>query len=74
MVETINANIREFLSSREHVTVQLESPQGGFGRFWDWIDATGDKDAALREWAVRRNARTETSPQSKPASPTTTRP
>lgn len=63
MVDTINANIREFLSTREHLTVELEVPGDGFRRFWDWIDAEGDQDAAMREWDVRRNARKGTWPQ-----------
>jgi hypothetical protein len=62
MVETVNANIREFLRQREHLVVQVESAVDDFRRFWDWIDATGDKHAALREWGLRYHARKSSSP------------
>jgi hypothetical protein len=62
MIETINANIREFLKGRDHLTVELEAAADGFGRFWDWIGATGDKEAAVHEWSVRHHARRATSP------------
>jgi hypothetical protein len=57
MIQTINANIREFLRGRDHLTVELESAADSFRTFWDWIGATGDEEAALREWDVRHHAR-----------------
>ncbi|MGH2934164.1 MAG: hypothetical protein ACRDL2_06570 [Gaiellaceae bacterium] len=56
MVDSIEANIREFLRDRAHVTVSLESAQDDFRRFWEWIGAAGDLNAALGEWTIRHNA------------------
>jgi hypothetical protein len=54
-VETVNANIALFLRDKDpsHVmTVQLEHAKEDFARFWDWIGAEGDLEAALREWDI----------------------
>ncbi len=58
MVSTINANIRDFLRDRPHVTVRLENVAEDFSRFWDWIGAEGDREAALAEWHIAYNAST----------------
>ena len=55
-VDTVNANIREFLVGREHVTVRLENVKQDFAYFLDWVEAEGDLEGALAEWDVYHNA------------------
>lgn len=55
LVDTINSNIAEFLQSRSHVAIALEDIHDDFPRFWRWISAEGDLDAAMREWDVHHN-------------------
>jgi hypothetical protein len=55
-VETVNANIAFFLRSKDPsrvMTVRLEHVKEDFARFWNWIGAEGDAEAALREWDTR---------------------
>jgi hypothetical protein len=53
---TVNANIEEFLSTRPNsMTVRLEEIDEAFPRFWKRIEAVGDLEAAMDEWAVRHN-------------------
>lgn len=70
MVETITANIKDFLSDKSHVIdVDIDNPAADFLRFCDLIDATGDMDAALAEFGVLHNASaqvTEGSADSRP--------
>lgn len=56
LVDTIHSNIRTFLEDRPHIDVALETGREDFDRFWDWIGAEGDRDAALEEWTNRHNA------------------
>lgn len=57
-VDTVNANIRLFLKDKPHqMAFALENAQEDWLRFWAWIGADGDRDAALAEWQVRHNAR-----------------
>lgn len=53
-IEMVEANIIEFITDRPHLTVQLGEP-GSFRRFWQWIGANGDLEAALDTWALRHN-------------------
>ncbi len=56
-VDTVTENIRTFLADKPHVmTIRLEDMRSDFHRFWDWIEAIGDLDAALADWNVRPNA------------------
>lgn len=58
-IDTVEANIALFLKNKSHkMEFRLEQAQGDFTRFWSWIGAEGDLDAALAEWAVRHNAST----------------
>lgn len=57
MVETVNANIAEFLRGREHLVLRLEDLPDGFNRLWARIGATGDRGAAHRELTIRHNRR-----------------
>ena len=55
-VDTVNANIEEFVRHRPHVeSDRLESLAEDFVRLWDRIDAEGDQAAAIRELAKRHN-------------------
>lgn len=57
LVDTVNANIREFLRHRRHVmTFDVATADNDFSRFWEWIGAEGDRDAALGEWQILHNA------------------
>jgi len=56
-VDTVTQNISMFLADKPHVlTVRLEQARRDFRRFWRWIDASGDLDAAMAEWDTRYNA------------------
>jgi len=56
-VATVNANIRHFLKDKSHrLEFSLETASADWGRFWDWIGATGDYDRSLAEWSRRYNA------------------
>lgn len=56
-LETIDENIRCFLKDKSHqINVHLESASNDFERFWHWIGAEGDLDAALAEWQRCYNA------------------
>ncbi len=55
-VETVNANITEFLRSRPSIHVSLENIRDDFASFLERISAEGDLEAAKREWSIRHNA------------------
>jgi hypothetical protein len=56
MVETITANITHFLRDKTRVmTMHVETMDTDFPKFWHWIKAKGDLDAAMAEWQVRHN-------------------
>lgn len=56
-VDTVNANIRHFLKDKSRrMDFKLERAAEDWPRFWAWIGAEGDYDAALAEWSVRHNA------------------
>jgi len=55
-VDTVNANIHDFVHDRPSMTVELENIETDFARFLDRIGAEGDREAALGEWSVRHNA------------------
>jgi hypothetical protein len=57
-VKTVNANITEFLSSRQSVSmsVSLEDIHEDFNAFLDRISAVGDLEAARQEWSCHHNA------------------
>lgn len=55
-VETVTANIEEFLKPRPSVTIQLERADHQFPRFVEAIGATGHVAAAFSEWDVKHNA------------------
>ena len=55
-IETVQANIRAFLKDKTHVmNVAVETAEADFPRFWSWISAEGDLNAAMREWTVRHD-------------------
>ncbi len=55
-VETVNANIAAFLRDKSRVmTMRWEYGKQDFQRFWDWIGAEGDPEAALAEWDIEYN-------------------
>lgn len=57
MIDTITMNIKFFLRDKTKVmTINLETIQEDFPKFWDWIGAKGDRDAAMNEWNTRHNA------------------
>lgn len=55
-VDTVTANIDEFLRNRPSMTIHLESIAQDYPRFLDRIGAEGDLDTARGEWDVRHNA------------------
>lgn len=55
MVETIDDNIEEFLKDKSHVVIELERIEEDFPRFWSWVGAVGDLEAALKVWRNPRN-------------------
>lgn len=55
-VDTVTANVVEFLRDKPHVSVHLETAADDFASFWDWIGAEGALDAALGEWSVKHDA------------------
>lgn len=55
-VDTVTANISEFLRDKPHAKVQLESAGEDFARFWDWIGAEGNRCAAIDEWLTKHDA------------------
>ena len=55
-VDTVNANITDFLRFRPSVQVSLEHVQWDFNQFLERITAEGDIGAAKREWSIRHNA------------------
>ena len=61
-VDTVTANIDDFLSDRDHLTVELETVEVDFTNFLDRIGAEGDRAAALAEWGVRHNASKQPAP------------
>lgn len=54
-VDTVTANVTEFLGSRPHMTLHLEDIEPGFSAFMDRIGADGDLDAARQEWEIKHN-------------------
>lgn len=55
-VDTVTANVAEFLASRPSMTIWLHEAAAQFPSFVDWIGGEGDVAAAVAEWAVRYNA------------------
>lgn len=56
-LDTIEANITHFLRDKSHqMQFRLEQAQEDFPRFWEWVGAEGDLQAALAEWQTRHNA------------------
>lgn len=57
-VATVTDNIRLFLRDKPNVVhVTLDDLPSGFDEVWDRLDATGDRQAAHDELAVRHNRR-----------------
>jgi hypothetical protein len=57
LIDTITANITLFLRDKTRVMhISLETMQQDFPKFWHWIGATGDLDAAMATFATRHNA------------------
>lgn len=56
-VNTIHANINEFLRHRNHLSVSLEDNGVSFSHFLKEISAEGDLDAAKKTWLKIHNAR-----------------
>jgi len=56
-VSTVTSNIELYLRDKTRVMdFQLEDSSTAFPRFWRWIGAEGDLDAALAEFAKWHNA------------------
>ena len=56
-VDSVTENIRAFLRDKPRwMEMRLETAEADFQRFWDWIGAEGDPEAALAEWSIRHNA------------------
>lgn len=55
-VDTVTANIIDFLHDRTHLTLHLEDIEPGFTGFLDRIGADGDLAAARDEWNNRHNS------------------
>jgi hypothetical protein len=56
-VHNVNANIRAFLRGKPNrMGARLETIADDFRRFWEWIGAEGDLDAALEETQTHWNA------------------
>ena len=57
MIASQEANIREFLSHREHVMVfRVENWKQDWPAFWTWIGAEGDFRGARRRFRAQRNS------------------
>ena len=56
MVETINANIAEFLRTRPHLTVDIAEAADRIDDVWRAIGAEGDLAAARAEFSVLHNS------------------
>jgi len=56
MVESIDANIREFLKGRESLSLDLSTLESDFQSLWEWIDAEGDLEGAISVLRQRHNA------------------
>lgn len=61
-VQTVTANIEEYVRTRPSMQVRVENIGRDFARFLDRIGAAGDLDAAMGEWTVRHNASDEADP------------
>ena len=56
-LETVEANIALFLGNKSRkMEFRLERAADDFVRFWHWIGARGDLEAALGQWRIRYNA------------------
>ncbi len=56
-LDTVTSNIDWFLRDKSHcMACRLERIDEDFPRFWQWIGAEGNLQAALGEWQVRHNA------------------
>lgn len=55
-VETVNANIEEFLKNRPHMIVELEDNGVSFEAFLRKIEAEGDLVKCRAEWTIVHNA------------------
>ena len=55
-VDTVTANITEFLRHHDHLTVRVESFADDVTAMWERIGAEGDLDQALAELAKVNNA------------------
>ena len=56
-VDTKTQNIEHFLKDKTHqMTIRLEEIEEAFPRFWEWVGAEGDFEAAMGEWRIRHNA------------------
>ena len=54
--DTVNSNIETFLKDKPlKMSFQLENARQDFERFWEYIGAQGDLDAALAEFNTRYN-------------------
>lgn len=55
MWDVVNANIRDFLTDKPHMTVWIEDLSASMIELWRWIGAEGDLHAAIEDAAVRHN-------------------
>lgn len=54
---TVTKNIDFFLKSKSHkFSFRLETAQGDWPRFWEWIGAEGDFQGSMDVWTVKHNA------------------
>ena len=55
--DTVNSNIELFLKDKPNqMTFSLENAKEDYRKFWEFIGAEGDLDAALSEFGVHHNA------------------
>ncbi|XFA73517.1 hypothetical protein RYO59_001765 [Thermosynechococcaceae cyanobacterium Okahandja] len=55
--DTVNSNIELFLRDKTHaMTIDLAEIETAFPRFWHWIGAEGDLEAALACFQTKHNA------------------
>ena len=55
--DTVNGNISHFLKDKTHrMAFQIENAETEFRKFWDFVGAKGNIDAALSEFEKRYNA------------------
>lgn len=58
-VHTVRANITSFLSDKQHMVIDIDTPREDFANLWTAIGAEGNLAAALKEFNTRYNSHQE---------------